>query len=134
MLCHRSTPSLAPIALMSQLFRKLQNREAFSQNFLWCGKLFDTPKKYIFLVFVNILWDVTFWIFEFGSFSWSSGSMSQIIPKSRIFIGERSPVSEEHQKLVPTPVSLPQLLHEYIVPEIKADRLSDLSTLSTCPK
>ena len=30
---------------MSQLFLKFRNREAFSQNCLWCGELFDTKKN-----------------------------------------------------------------------------------------
>ena len=36
------------------------------------------------------------------------------------------------RNLSPGPVTLPRLLHEYIVSEKKPDRLSDLSTSSTC--
>ena len=103
--CRRPTPSLPPIALLSYLFRKLRNCLAWTLNFSVGKGVVDTPKKYISLTFVNIKKFCIILFFEFGSFSCTFGSVSYIIPKSSIFIEERSTVLEGPPEASPRPAS-----------------------------
>ena len=80
---------------------KLRNRLGCGGRFFVGRGVSDTRKNCISFVFVIYKEKLMKHFFEFGPFSWPSGSMSYLIPESSIFIEERSSVSEDHQRLLP---------------------------------